>query len=136
MKKTLLLSTLLAFCFVLVGCGQKPADTANTAQPAAQQGTATQPAAGAAVDKAKLASCLTEKKWVMYGTERCPHCKSQKELFGADFDKATYVDCDKDAAKCTEAGINGYPTWKSPDGKSYPGSQQLAVLAQNAGCTN
>ncbi len=50
-----------------------------------------------------LASCLTDKGFTMYGTERCPHCKAQKELFADDFTKVSYVDCDKDSAKCNEA---------------------------------
>jgi thiol-disulfide isomerase/thioredoxin len=129
MQKTLLITAMVVSSFLLVGCGQKSTeDTATKPNVEVQKSANPQTAA--------LASCLTEKKFTMYGTEWCPHCKSQKDLFGADFSKVPYVDCDKEAAKCTEAKITGYPTWKGTDGKAYPGTQQLDMLAQYAGCTN
>ncbi len=81
-----------------------------------------------------LAQCLTEKEAVMYGTEWCPHCKSQKEMFGSSFQYVTYVDCDKYKQACIDAGIRGYPTW-SINGANYPGAQSLYDLAQYSDCT-
>jgi len=52
-----------------------------------------------------LASCLTDNGWTMYGTERCGHCKDQKSKFASAFEQVTYVDCDVDAAACTQAGV-------------------------------
>jgi glutaredoxin len=80
-----------------------------------------------------LAKCLTEKKVVMYGTEWCSYCKMQKKDFGTSFKDVTFVDCDKEKAKCQAAGVTGYPTWKI-NGKNYPGKQSLSTLASLSGC--
>ena len=56
-----------------------------------------------AEQKTSLAECLTQKNVVMYGTERCPHCKDQKAAFGEAFAKVTYVDCDKQSLQCETA---------------------------------
>ncbi|HLC47432.1 MAG TPA: hypothetical protein VJI75_06950 [Candidatus Nanoarchaeia archaeon] len=80
-----------------------------------------------------FAKCLTEKGAVMYGTEWCPHCKTQKELFGDSFKYVNYVDCDKNSGECIAKGIEGYPTWIIGGGK-YPGVQQFTTLKQLSGC--
>lgn len=58
-----------------------------------------------ASDAATLASCMNDKGRKMYGTERCGHCKQQKEAFGTDFASVEYIDCDADSQACTQAGI-------------------------------
>lgn len=80
-----------------------------------------------------FAQCLTDNNFVMYGTEWCPHCKAQKELFGASFDKINYVDCDKQPEVCNAEGVTGYPTWKF-NGGVLSGTQSLAVLSIRSGC--
>lgn len=80
-----------------------------------------------------LAQCLTEKKATMYGTEWCPHCKAQKEIFGKSFQYVTYVDCDRFKNECIGAGVEGYPTWKI-NGTNYAGTQNLYLLAEKSGC--
>lgn len=149
--KNLTLVTLLVASLLLVGCGAKPTDTAtpdgdsaavvNTADADANADSATPPAEDTAptaeVDlekTTKLADCLTEKKMTMYGTERCGHCKNQKELFGEAFAKVTYVDCDAQRQTCLDAGVRGFPTWIDGQGNQYPGTQQLEKLAEVAGC--
>ena len=111
MKKILLLSLLLIVTVFLAAC---------TSAPPAPEVTS-------------LAQCLTEKGATMYGTEWCPHCKDQKSKFGSAFKEVNYVDCDKDRALCTAAGITGYPTWVI-NGEKHPGAQDLYTLAQKAGC--
>jgi len=69
----------------------------------------------------------------MYGTEWCPHCKTQKALFGSSFDSVNYVDCDLNSQECQIQGITGYPTWKF-EGKSYSGVQSLEKLAALTSC--
>ena len=69
----------------------------------------------------------------MYGTEWCPHCKNQKELFGDSFKQVDYIDCDIRKSECAQAGIKGYPTWII-SGEKYPGVQQLGRLATLSGC--
>ncbi len=81
-----------------------------------------------------LASCLTEKGAVMYGTHWCPHCQEQKESFGAAFAKVTYVECEAQKQKCPDENIKGLPTWKFADGSSLSGAQEFSVLAKKAGC--
>ena len=80
-----------------------------------------------------LAQCLTENGAVMYGTEWCSHCKSQKKLFGKSFEYVNYVDCDKNREACSMAGIQGFPTWVI-SGENYPGLQALDKLGSLAGC--
>lgn len=81
-----------------------------------------------------LATCLTDTGWKMYGTERCGHCKDQKEKFGDAFASVTYIDCDAEAASCTAAWVEWYPTWVSPDGALYPGGKNLDALKSLAWC--
>jgi glutaredoxin len=80
-----------------------------------------------------FAQCLTEKEAVMYGTEWCPHCQSQKALFEEFFQYINYVDCELNREDCIEKGIQGFPTWII-DGESYPGEQPLSKLASLAKC--
>ncbi len=80
-----------------------------------------------------LASCLSEKGVVMYGTEWCPNCQAQKKAFGKSFSLINYVDCDL-SNLCDQKGVTGYPTWISPDDKRLVGRQELDVLAKTYGC--
>ena len=80
-----------------------------------------------------FAKCLSEKKATIYGTEWCPHCKNQKELFGNSFQYIDYVDCDENGEACLAAGITGLPTWNI-NGQDYEGEQSLDVLALLTGC--
>ena len=80
-----------------------------------------------------FATCMTAVGATMYGTEWCPHCKTQKEMFGNSFKLIDYVDCDKYKNDCIAAGIDGYPTWKI-NGTNYPGTQNLYILASKSGC--
>lgn len=80
-----------------------------------------------------LAQCLTDNGVVMYGTEWCPHCKDQKDIFGSSFQYINYVDCDEDGPICQAAKVGGYPTWVI-NGNNYPGGQSLDKLAGLAGC--
>ena len=81
-----------------------------------------------------FATCLTEKNVVMYGTEWCSHCQNQKKMFGSSFEYVNFVDCDKNSAICSTAGVQGYPTWQI-DGKLYPGEQSFYDLAKLSGCS-
>ena len=80
-----------------------------------------------------LAQCLTDKGAVMYGTEWCSHCKTQKEYFGSSFKYVDYVDCDRNRYRCSAAGVKGYPAWQI-DGENYPGTQSLERLASLTEC--
>lgn len=80
-----------------------------------------------------FAECLTEKGAVMYGTDWCPHCKSQKKMFGGSFKYVDYVNCDLNKGECIKEGIEGYPTWIIND-TSYRGEQPLLRLGFLTGC--
>ncbi|RJQ28542.1 hypothetical protein C4571_03300 [Candidatus Parcubacteria bacterium] len=81
-----------------------------------------------------FAQCLTEKEFVMYGAEWCSHCQNEKRAFGSSFRLIPYVECPKDPKKCLSAGIDGYPTWLTPDGRRLEGEQGLKKLAAESGC--
>lgn len=85
-----------------------------------------------------FAKCLTESGAKMYGAYWCPHCKSQKEMFGSSFQYINYIECapggdDADPMACQAAGISGYPTWII-NGQKYPGSKSLEQLSELSGC--
>ena len=143
MKKILSLSLLWFVWMVVVWCGG-----AQQADPAPQpevkpavEAPAPAPKAEAdgdfgtqSANNVNLASCLTDKWFKMYGTERCGHCKKQKETIGADFASIDYIDCDKDSAACTTAGIQWYPTWVDGNGQAFPGGKTLDQLKTLSGC--
>jgi ribosomal protein S27E len=79
-----------------------------------------------------LAKCLTEKKAIFYGTQRCGHCQNQKALFGDAMSDVTFIDCDAQKDKCAQ--IKSYPTWIFADGSLLLGTQGLDILAQRAWC--
>ncbi|NYZ74883.1 hypothetical protein H0O03_01300 [Candidatus Micrarchaeota archaeon] len=89
-----------------------------------------------AVDPTKLAQCLTEKGWTMYGTTWCDHCKAQKEMFGNEsFQYVDFVDCDQKPFECQQNGAEAFPTWLNRDGSiKLVGRQALDTLASEAGC--
>lgn len=80
-----------------------------------------------------LAQALAAKGITMYGAEWCPHCQAQKALFGDAFKLVPYVECPENEKICLDKGVRGYPTWITPDGKSYEGEQTLETLAQLSG---
>lgn len=102
----------IALSLILAGCSSTPVDTKNYDL---------------------LAKCLTDNGATMYGTEWCPHCKTQKALFGDSFQYIDYVDCDKYKDDCVAAGLDGYPTWKIK-GTNYAGTQNFYILAEKTGC--
>ncbi len=85
-----------------------------------------------------FAQCLTDTGVKMYGAWWCPHCESQKELFGSAFDRLTYIECSTAARTmnqtCKDAGIEGYPTWEFSDGSRASGEQSFASLSEASGC--
>ena len=86
-------------------------------------------------DISTFASCIAEANVTMYGTDRCPHCQTQKAMFGWSFDSVNYVDCDEDKRACGLAWIRGYPTWIDNDGELYPWTQTFETLSEISGCS-
>jgi len=87
-----------------------------------------------------LARHLTAIGVQQFGAYWCPHCYTQKELFGIEaFAEINYVECDPEGANpqaevCRAAGIHSYPTWKI-NGKLYEGIHELEELADLSGYT-
>ena len=87
----------------------------------------------------EFAQCLTDEGMTLYGAFWCGHCADQKKLFGTAMDYIDYVECDPRGDDgqpdlCLEEGIEGYPTWKNTDGRSWVGSQSLETLGEITGC--
>lgn len=80
-----------------------------------------------------LSLCLKEKNVTMYGAYWCPHCQDVKKSFGDFFKNVPYVECTEEVQKCTDAKIQGYPTWVFPDGKKLEGGD-LNKLSEASGC--
>lgn len=86
----------------------------------------------------RLAKHLASIGATMYGTYWCPHCSTQKKLFGDAFQYVNYVDCDPkapknaDASLCLKKGIKVYPTWEI-NGQRYIGVKSLEELSYLSG---
>ena len=87
-----------------------------------------------------FATCIKESGTKMYGTYWCPHCKSQKKLFGKSFQFIPYIECSLPNAAgqteaCKIAGIQSYPTWEFAEGKRVEGALTLNQLSSYTNCT-
>lgn len=82
-----------------------------------------------------LAEHLSKSDAKFYGASWCPHCNSQKDLFGSSVKRIPYVECSPggsnapQAPVCKEKNIQSYPTWII-NGQRYTGVQPLDTLAQ------
>src|SRR3989338_11160880 len=64
-----------------------------------------------------FATCLKDKGAVFYGAFWCPHCQTQKKLFGSSVKLLPYVECSTangqgQTQACIDKKITGYPTWE------------------------
>ena len=84
-----------------------------------------------------LAIHLRDSGARFYGAYWCPHCREQKELFGASADRLPYVECTPEGRTgplnftCVANEVKDYPTWVI-DGRRYTGLvsvEQLAALS-------
>jgi hypothetical protein len=121
--------------------GDEPA-TIDSASDSDSESSASEEEAASVADSAELnafAQCLTGRGLIMYGAYWCPHCTSQKALFGEAFSGINYVECaeggeNAEPERCATAGIAAYPTWIDAQGTSYEGEQSLADLAEISAC--
>ena len=86
-----------------------------------------------------FASCLKEKGANFYGAFWCPHCRSQKKLFGKSADLLPYIECstpdgNSQLQECTDKGIESYPTWTFSDDSRENGELTLEKLAEKTSC--
>ena len=87
-----------------------------------------------------FATCLKDSGALFYGAFWCPHCQNQKSMFGSSAKLLPYIECSTPDGKgqlpvCNEAGVQGYPTWKFPDGTVKSGEVPLAMLAELTQCS-
>ncbi|WP_415399479.1 hypothetical protein [Synechococcus sp. W4D4] len=84
--------------------------------PSAQAAEEQPAAASASTTRQKqLAKHLQSQGFLVYGAWWCPHCNTQKELFGVEaMELLPYVECDKEEEgrkRCMAAKVRAYPTW-------------------------
>ena len=80
-----------------------------------------------------FAQCVSQKGLKMYGTDRCPHCKKMKALFGSAFSGVQFINCDEQKVQCDAAGIEWYPTF-SFNWKKYQWEKTLQELSTLTSC--
>lgn len=86
-----------------------------------------------------FAKCLEEKEAFFYGAFWCPHCATQKKMFGRSQTLIPYIECSTPDQRgqtqiCSEKGITGYPTWEFSDGTRQSGVVSLEELSEKTGC--
>jgi len=86
-----------------------------------------------------FAKCLKDKDAVFYGAFWCPHCQNQKNMFGKSSKYLPYVECSTPDSRgqlkvCSDADIQGYPTWVFADASRESGEVSLEKLAEKTGC--
>lgn len=85
-----------------------------------------------------FAACIKESGATFYGAFWCPHCQSQKALFGKSSRLLPYVECSTPSKSqikvCDDAGVTSYPTWKFSDGSVVTGQQSFQQLAEKTKC--
>ncbi|MFA6251331.1 MAG: hypothetical protein WC603_01760 [Candidatus Paceibacterota bacterium] len=86
-----------------------------------------------------FAQCLKTSGAEFYGTFWCPHCQSQKKMFGSSKQYLPYIECSTPDRReqlpiCKDKGIEGYPTWIFSDGSRLSGELPLETLAEKTQC--
>lgn len=86
-----------------------------------------------------FATCIKDSGAKFYGAFWCPHCQNQKAEFGSSAKYLPYVECSTPDGSsqltiCNEAGVQGYPTWKFPDGTVETGEVSLNRLSELTNC--
>lgn len=87
----------------------------------------------------EVAKCISASGAKFYGAFWCPHCNTQKELFGPSMQHITYIECSTPDKKgqtevCVQANIQSYPTWEFADGSRESGVLEIEYLAEKTGC--
>ncbi|HEY2774985.1 MAG TPA: hypothetical protein VGK20_13140 [Candidatus Binatia bacterium] len=84
--------------------------------------------------------CLAQEGATFYGASWCPHCRAQRTTLAEAMPFVQYVECSvagpdaPQAAACTKANVETYPTWTFADGSQEDGEQSLTSLAAKTGC--
>jgi len=93
-----------------------------------------------------FAKCINDTKTVtFYGAFWCPHCQSQKAMFGKSAKYLPYVECSTPDSRgqlqvCIDKDIKTYPTWDFATSSliasstRITGEMQLVDLAEKTSC--
>jgi hypothetical protein len=86
-----------------------------------------------------FAQCIADSGAKYYGAFWCPNCKNQEALFGRSAKLIPRIECStpdgkRQVAECSEAKIEGYPTWDFVDGTRVTGTQSLETLSEKTSC--
>jgi len=132
MKTGAMVLAALAFSMALSGCDK--GDGGDASSP---------PEAPTSASLAKIATCLTDKGWVMYGSFTCSACRAQRKAFGEALVHIKEIECNPNAPNtqvdlCLTKGIETTPTWIQEKGgeeiKRLEGYQLLEDLVSVSGC--
>ncbi len=87
----------------------------------------------------QFAQCIADKGAKFYGAFWCPHCQTQKKLFGKSAKLLPYIECSTADGNgqlqiCKDENIEGYPTWVFADGTQASGEQTFEQLAAKTSC--
>jgi uncharacterized membrane protein len=93
----------------------------------------------------EFAMCLTEKNFIMYGSQGCSFCARQRALFGSSFEFIHEIECDPrfenpQVELCVARAIEHTPTWIQEDAsgnellRMKDGLQSLEELSAASGC--
>ena len=93
---------------------------------------------GYAIGESELdsfAQCLTDSGVKFYGSDSCPHCKDQKNMFRESFIHIDYKECSDSVNSAVCSGLRGVPAWEIPGVEGFVyGTQNLNQLAELSGC--
>ncbi len=83
--------------------------------------------------------CIADSQAKFYGAFWCPHCQSQKRIFGNSAKLLPYVECSMPDQKtltpiCKEKDIKSFPTWVFADGTRQEGEMTFVQLAEKTNC--
>lgn len=86
-----------------------------------------------------FAQCIKDSGATFYGAFWCPHCQSQKKLFGKSQRLLPYVECSLPNGQgqnqtCNDKKVDNYPTWEFKDGSRQNGEVSLEKLAEKTAC--
>lgn len=86
-----------------------------------------------------FATCIKDSGAKFFGAFWCPHCQKQKAMFGKSAKLLPYTECSTPDGKaqlpvCTNAKVEGYPTWEFADGSRLSGEIALDTLAEKTSC--
>jgi len=87
----------------------------------------------------EFAQCITDSGALFYGAFWCSHCQAQKKVFGSSAKLLPYIECSPANGQgqfqvCSDANIEGYPTWEFADGSRLSGELSFEVLSEKTGC--